>query len=118
MVPEFHLALYDSELPPELERELGERVERLGRSFPPLVACSLLVEASRGADPPGSPGAEARRYDVHLDLGLPDAEPILIDRWRRRDLAEALRELFEVATRRLEALARLRSADELAAGAK
>jgi ribosome-associated translation inhibitor RaiA len=93
------------ELPPELAQEIHERAARLERFYPRLVGCSVVVEG---------PGRHHRRggpYDVRLDLRVPGAEPILVNRQHQEGLARAIDDVFDVATRRLEDLQRLQRAE-------
>lgn len=93
------------EMTPAIEAEIHRRVAALERFYPRLVGCTLAVEG---------PGRHHRRggpYEVRLDLRVPGAEPIRVDRQEQDNLARALDEAFDVATRRLEDLQRLQRGD-------
>jgi cold shock CspA family protein/ribosome-associated translation inhibitor RaiA len=93
------------EMTPAIEEEIHRRVAALERFYPRLVGCSLAVEG---------PGAHHRRggpYEVRLDLRVPGAEPIRVDRQAQAKLGRAIDDAFDVATRRLEDLQRQQRGD-------
>lgn len=96
-----NLAVRGVELTPALEADIHERVAALERYFPRLIGCSVMVEG------PGPHHRVGGPFAVRLDLSVPDAEPILINRPKRTELGRAVDEVFDVATRRLEDLARI-----------
>lgn len=100
-----HLSVRGTELPAGLEASIHERAASLERFFPRLVGCSVVV------DGPGERHRSGGPYAVHLDLSVPGAEPILINRQRQERLDLAVSEVFDVATRRLEELARIQRGD-------
>jgi len=89
------------ELPPELEREIEQRVAALERFYPRLVGCDIRVEG------PGRHHVSGGPYAVNLDLRVPGSDPILINRQSSARVERALDDAFDVAVRRLEDLARL-----------
>lgn len=93
------------EMTPAIEEEIHRRVAALERFYPRLVGCSLAVEG------PGLHHRQGGPYDVRLDLRVPGADPIRIDRQQQERLSRALDEAFDVATRRLEDLQRLQRGD-------
>jgi len=96
-----NLVVRGAELPPALEESIHERVATLERFYPRLIGCSIRVEG---------PGAHHRRggpYEVRLDLSVPGAEPILVNRQSHERLERAVDNAFDVAARRLEDLLRL-----------
>jgi cold shock CspA family protein len=96
-----NLAVRGVELTPAIEADIHQRVAALERFFPRLIGCSVLV------DGPGGHHRQGGTYAVRLDLSVPDAEPILINRPKRTVLARAVDEVFDAAERRLEDLARV-----------
>lgn len=88
-------------LAPQLERRIHRRIVKLERFYPRLVGCSVVVEGPGGRHLNGGP------YDVRLDLRVPGADPILINRQSQEQLERAIDEAFDVATRRLQDLLRL-----------
>lgn len=89
------------ELPPLLEEQIHERAAKLERFYPRLVGCSVIVEG------PGRHHQRGGPFDVRLDLRVPGAEPILINRQHQEQLDRAIDDAFDVAARRLEDLLRL-----------
>lgn len=91
-------------LGPRLEREIHRRAAKLERFYPRLVGCSVAVEGPGGRHLNGGP------YEVRLDLRVPGAEPILVNRQSQEQLKRAIDEAFDVATRRLQDLLRVQRA--------
>ena len=100
-----HLSVRGVALPAAIEESIHERAAALERFFPRLVGCSVVV------DGPGERHRSGGPYAVQLDLSVPGAEPILINRQRQETLDLAVNEVFDVATRRLEELARIQRGD-------
>lgn len=88
-------------LPAAVEDEIRARAAALERFYPRLVGCSVVVEG------PGRHHLRGGPYDVQLDLRVPGAEPILVNRQHQERLERAVDDVFDVATRRLEDLLRL-----------
>jgi cold shock CspA family protein len=89
------------DLPPGLEQEIRERVAALERFYPRLVGCEVRVEG------PGRRHLSGGPYAVNLDLRVPGADPILVNRQGQERLERAVDDAFDVAVRRLEDLLRL-----------
>jgi cold shock CspA family protein/ribosome-associated translation inhibitor RaiA len=93
------------DLPPAIEREIRTRAAALERFYPRLVGCTVAIEGPGMRHQTGGP------YEVRLDLRVPGAEPILVNRQRQERLQHAIDDAFDVATRRLEDLLRLQRGD-------
>jgi hypothetical protein len=78
-----------------------ERASQLEHYYPRLVACTVLVEG------PGEHHRNGGPFSVQIDLRVPGADPIVVNRQRGESLPVAVRESFDAARRRLEDFARL-----------
>jgi cold shock CspA family protein len=94
------IASHHYELPPEAEELIRERAAWLERFYPGLIGCAVTIEGAGAHHRTGGP------IEVHLDLRVPGADPLLINRQAGGEIEVALRETFDAARRRLEDLAR------------
>lgn len=82
------------------EALIRRRAAELEKFYPRLVGCSVAVEG---------PGARkgGAGFRVALDLRVPGAEPLIVNRQRRERLDLAIGEAFDVAERRLDEFGRV-----------
>jgi len=83
------------------EALIRRRAADLEKFYPRLVGCSVAVEGP-GAHKKGSAG-----YRVALDLRVPGADPLIVNRTRRERLDRAIGDAFDVASRRLDEFGRV-----------
>jgi ribosome-associated translation inhibitor RaiA len=88
-------------VPQRLRQEIEKRIAELERFYPDLIGCSIRVEGPGRRHQTGGP------FLVRIDLRVPGAEPIMVDRQHEERLDLAIGEAFDVATRRLEDFARI-----------
>jgi ribosome-associated translation inhibitor RaiA len=95
----FELAIREATLPPELREEIAGHAGRLEHFYDRITRCRVTVTG---------PGRHAHgRWTLKIALTVPGRE-ILITRQGGDDLAEAVREAFSAAARRLEDYVRRR----------
>jgi cold shock CspA family protein len=90
------------ELPDNVKEMILDRASKLERVFPRLVGCSVVVEG------PGRHHQRGGPYTIQIDLRVPGADPIIVNRKTGEDLPSTIREGFDAATRQLEDFARIR----------
>jgi ribosome-associated translation inhibitor RaiA len=95
------LSTHGTELTDEARSLIEEEAKRLERFYPRLVGCSVAV---RG---PGNRHRSGGTFSVHIDLRVPNADPIIVNRQEAPDLEAAIRRSFDAAQRRLEDFARV-----------
>jgi ribosome-associated translation inhibitor RaiA len=96
-----HLSARGTELPDSARSLIEDEAERLERYYPRLVGCSVIVQG------PGSRHRTGGSFSVNIDLRVPNAEPIMVNRQSAPDLETAIRLSFDAAQRRLEDFARI-----------
>jgi ribosome-associated translation inhibitor RaiA len=96
-----HLSARGTELTDSARSLIEDEAQRLERFYPRLVGCSVIV---RG---PGNHHRSGGSYSVHIDLRVPNADPIVVNRQSAPDLDTAIRRSFDAAQRRLEDFARI-----------
>lgn len=87
-----------------LEAKVREKYSKLKRHFDRMSACRVVLEA------PNRNNAKAKLFQVKIEISVPGQKPIIINHEReggspQDDLGLALRDAFEVATRRVDDLA-------------
>jgi ribosome-associated translation inhibitor RaiA len=92
-------------VPTKLRQEIDQRIVQLERFYPDLIGCSIRVQGPGGRHRTGGP------FIVRIDLRVPGAEPIMVDRQHEERLDLAIGEAFDVAARRLEDFARIQRGD-------
>jgi len=83
------------------EALIRRRAAELEKFYPRLVGCSVAVEG------PGDAKKGGRGFRVALDLRVPGADPLIVNRTRRERLDRAIGDAFDVATRRLDEFGRV-----------
>ena len=96
-----HLSARGTELSDSARSLIEDEAKRLERFYPRLVGCSVIVKG------PGAHHRSGGRFAVHIDLRVPNAEPIVVNRQSAPDLDTAIRLSFDAAQRRLEDFARI-----------
>lgn len=91
----------DVQLSDRDEARIRRRAEELEKFYPRLVGCSVAVEG------PGGPRNGDRGFRVALDLRVPGADPLIVNRRRCERLDLAIGDAFDVATRRLDEFGRV-----------
>lgn len=83
---------------------IREKAESLGRYYPHIVNCRVVLELA------GRHKRHGRQFAAHIDLKVPGGE-IVINKAHDEDLQIALREAFDAARRSLEDYARRQRGD-------
>jgi ribosome-associated translation inhibitor RaiA len=96
-----HLSARGTELTDTARSLIEDEAKRLERFYPRLVGCSVLVQG------PGNRHRSGGTFAVHIDLRVPNADPIVVTRQEAPDLDTAIRRSFDAAQRRLEDFARV-----------
>jgi len=82
-----------------LDQQIRDKVAKLERIYPRLMACRVLAERQDRHKQQGS------QFAVRVDLTLPGKE-IVVNRQHAEDAYVALRDAFDAAKRQLEEFAR------------
>lgn len=93
------------DLPASAEAAIRERAADLEHFYPALVGCAVKVEG---------PGRHHRRggpFNVQIDLRVPGAQPIIVNRQGDEDLQLAVRDAFDIADRQIEDFAHIQRGD-------
>ncbi|MGH2570092.1 MAG: HPF/RaiA family ribosome-associated protein [bacterium] len=96
-----HLSTHGTELSDSAKSLIEDEAKRLERFYPRLVGCSVIVQG------PGSRHRTGGTFSVHIDMRVPDHDPIVVNRQTAPDLDSAIRRSFDAAQRRLEDFARI-----------
>jgi len=99
------IAIRGACVPSRLRREIEKRIVALEHFYPDLIGCRVMVEG------PGRRHRSGGPYVVRIELRVPDADPIVVDRQDEERLELAIGEAFDVASRRLEDFARIQRGD-------
>lgn len=89
------ITAHDAVLPEPIEETIREKTSKLDRINGHLIACHVTVEG------PGRHHRNGGPYKVRIDLSVPGSE-LVINQKEAPDLAQAIREAFDAARRRLE----------------
>lgn len=87
-----------------LENHIREKAEKLGKFYPHILHCRIVVEL------PHKHKHQGRIFDVHLDMTVPGAE-LVVNRVANEDVYVAVRDAFDAAKRQLEDYARRQRGD-------
>lgn len=92
-----------------VEERVREKVARLEKHFPRLSYCRVAIDA------PHRHAHKVRAYHVKLELGVPNSEPLVVANEaaynpEHEDVNAALRDVFDIAKRRLDAVVEKRRA--------
>jgi putative sigma-54 modulation protein len=87
-----------------IETRVRDKVAKLQRHFDRMSACRVVLEA------PHRSTAKAKVYQVKIEISVPGQQPIIVSHERegangQEDLGLAVRDAFEVATRRIDDVA-------------
>lgn len=87
-----------------IEDKIRDKVAKLKRHFSRMTACRVVLDApNRGA-------AKAKMLKVKIEMGVPGRKPLVVEHERpvahaHEDVNLALRDAFEIATRRIDEVA-------------
>lgn len=87
-----------------LDQHIREKVEKLDRIYPKLMACHIVAELADRHKQQG------KHFGVRVDLTAPGKE-IVVNRHHDEDVYVALRDAFDAAKRQLEDYASIQRGD-------
>lgn len=87
-----------------LESHIREKAEKLGKFYPHIMSCRIVVEL------PHKHHHQGRLFDVHIDMTVPGSE-LVVNRVANEDVYVAVRDAFNAAKRQLEDHARRQRGD-------
>ena len=87
-----------------LETHIREKAEKLGKFYPHIMSCRIVVEL------PHKHHHQGRLFDVRIDMTVPGGE-LVINRVANEDVYVAVRDAFDAAKRQLEDYARRQRGD-------
>jgi ribosomal subunit interface protein len=84
-----------------IESRVREKIAKLQRHFERMNGCRVVLEA------PHRNSAKAKVYQVKIEISVPGQQPIVVSHERegahaQEDLTLAIRDAFEIATRRVD----------------
>jgi cold shock CspA family protein/ribosome-associated translation inhibitor RaiA len=94
------IAVHNTQLSPDAEGDIRQRVERLSRYYGRLMSCRVTVDV-----PQSRRRTDAVLYGVRIDVTVPGGE-IVVNHQPRAELATALDGAFKAMRRRLQDYAR------------
>ena len=94
------IAVRNTDLSPEAEADVRERIAGLGRYYGRMTRCFVTIDV-----PQRRRKSDTLQYRVRLDIALPGGE-IVINRQPREQLQTAVQDAFHAARRRLQDYAR------------
>lgn len=87
---------------PSLESEIRQHVEKLEQFAPALISCHVTVESTANRRHQG------HRYQVRIDLRVPDEEIFVGEHQADEDIVVAMRNSFDAMRRKLQDYSRRR----------
>lgn len=78
-----------------LETHIREKASKLEQRFSGLIGCRVVVEQ------PGKNQQQGNPFNIRIDLSVPGPD-IIVDKQENEDVYVALRDAFDVATRKLD----------------
>jgi ribosomal subunit interface protein len=99
MLP-LQIAVHNTEMSPDAEADIRQRVERLSRYYDRLMSCRVTVDV-----PQSRRRIDAVLYGVRIDVTVPGGE-IVVNRQPRAEFETALDGAFQAMRRRLQDYAR------------
>ena len=98
------ISFHNMDTSPALEAEIRERVAKLEQFYDRITSCRVVFDA------PHQHKHHGKRYQLRIDLALPDGAEIVVDRAHDKNGAQedphvAIRDSFQGAERQLKAFA-------------
>lgn len=104
METELKITFHNMDPSPALEASIRERVAKLEQFYDRITSCRVTFDA------PHQHKHHGKRYQVKIDIALPDGAEIIVDRAHDKNAAHedpqvAIRDSFSAAERQLKAFA-------------